>query len=137
MAKHTICIISEDTDGLFETELNEDNETVLVEKEYDIDFKNVASIVESELTLDEGEDTEKLVSIAKLTLRNGTSVYITNTIQENIDLFTQEIQNQIEELSTLNNLLVGLKGLSSLVSEDESEDSDEESMEDDSIQQAA
>lgn len=137
MAKHTICIISEDTDGLFETELNEDNETVLVEKEYDIDFKNVASIVESELTLDEGEDTEKLVSIAKLTLRNGTSVYITNTIQENIDLFTQEIQNQIEELSTLNNLLVGLKGLSSLVSEDELEDSDEESMEDDSIQQAA
>lgn len=137
MAKHTICIISEDTDGLFETELNEDNETVLVEKEYDIDFKNVASIVESELTLDEGEDTERSVSIAKLTLRNGASVYITNTIQENIDLFTQEIQNQIEELSTLNNLLVGLKGLSSLVSEDELEDSDEESMEDDSIQQAA
>jgi hypothetical protein len=137
MAKHTICIISEDADGLFETELNQDNETVLVEKEYDIDFKNVASIVESELTLDEGEETERSVSIAKLTLKNGTSVYITSTIQENIDLFTQEIQNLIEELSTLNNLLVGLKGLSNLVSEDESYDSNEESMEDDSIQQAA
>jgi hypothetical protein len=137
MAKHTICIISEDAKGLFETELNEDNETVLVETEYDIDFKNVASVVESELTLDEGEDAERSVSIAKLIFKNGGAVYITSSIEENIEFFTQEIQNQIEELNALSNILSGLKGLSNLVSEDESEDDSCEESVNEEFEQAA
>lgn len=137
MAKHTICIISEDAEGLFETELNDDNETVLVETEYDIDFKNVASVVESELTLDEGEDAERSVSIAKLIFKNGSAVYITSSIEENIEFFTQEIQNQIEELNALSNILSGLKGLSNLVSEDESSDDSCEESVNEEFEQAA
>lgn len=124
MAKQTICIISENSEGLFENILNENDQPELVHVEFDIDFKQIIieDVTECDVNLEDGEGNPYVITVTKLPLKKGKDVYISGSIQDNVDVLEQSVQDLIEELSARNSELASFRELRKRISEVESND---------------